>query len=68
MEGGVIADCRNCYHAECIPFSEGVYCTLHEQFPLRVCEDYEGEFRGVQSDPEVCSAGTAEVLRILEGG
>lgn len=68
MEGVVIAECKNCYHSECIPFTDGVYCHLNEVISFRVCSDYEGEFRGVESEPEICSAGTAEVLRILEGG
>ena len=68
MEGGVIADCRNCYHSEPIPFSEGVYCNLLNAFPVRVCEDYEGLATNEQPDPEVRSAGVDEVLRILEGG
>lgn len=64
----MIADCRDCRNAECLPFTEGVYCHLHEVITFRVCEDYEGEYRGGNADAEVCSAGTAEVLRILEGG
>lgn len=68
MEGGVIAVCKDCYHSEPIPFTDGVYCHLNEVISFRVCEDYLGEFRGEQPDPEVRSAGVDEVLRILEGG
>ena len=59
MEGGVIADCRNCYHSEPIPFSEGVYCNLLNAFPVRVCEDYEGEAKSVKPESEVRGTGAA---------
>ena len=54
----MIAECKNCQHSECIPFTDGVYCHLNEVISFRVCSDYEGEFKGVKPEPEVHRPGT----------
>ena len=54
----MIAECKDCRHSECIPFTDGVYCHLHEVISFRVCSDYEGEAKGVKPESEVRGTGT----------
>jgi hypothetical protein len=54
----VIAECKNCRHSESIPFTDGVYCHLHEIISFRVCSDYEGEAKVVKPESEVRGTGT----------
>jgi len=54
----VIAVCKDCYHSEPIPFTDGVYCHLNEIISFRVCSDYEGEAKSVKPESEVRGTGT----------